>query len=128
MKRILSALAAPVLLVAGCATTEPAAVAAPKQPQKARAAAVAPAFAPADFMGRTAEDIDRMLGPAGLVRREGEGEFRRYALDDCMLVVILYPDETGRSAARRLDAVAKVTGDPAPELSQCLAKGLSRAG
>jgi hypothetical protein len=58
------------------------------------------------------------------VRTEGAGEFRRYALADCSLIVILYTNEKGEFSAGHLDAAAKVSGEEEPDLDGCLAKGL----
>lgn len=123
-KRIRAGIAAPLalLVTAGCATTggEAPQVRAVKAP----AANAAPSFTQKDVLGRDASALDKLFGPAALVRREGEGEFRRYALAGCALIVILYPDEAGRSAARRLDAAAKTSGETPPDLDQCLARGI----
>lgn len=120
------AIAAPLFLfaLAGCATTGPSG----PSPQPARGGAPdAPAFTRADIFGLSAADLDGLFGPAALVRREGKGEFRRYGLADCALIVILYPDETGEAVAGHVDAAATTAGADAPDLDQCLAKGLAPA-
>lgn len=125
MKRSrLLVLPAAMAILAGCASTgagvKPAA-SAPVLP----AAPAKPMFLQADIMGRDAKALDDLLGAPALIRREGEGEFRRYALADCALIVILYPDETGKSAAAHLDSAAMRSGEPKPDLDQCLARGLA---
>lgn len=77
----------------------------------------------ADLEGKEARAIDNLLGVPALRRAEGKGEFRRYPFLACTLIVILYPDEKGQSRVRQLDAAAKVSGEPKPDLDQCLARG-----
>ena len=111
--------------LAGCASTgadvKPAA-GAPSLP----AAPSKPMFLQADLMGRDAKALDDLLGAPALVRREGEGEFRRYGLADCALIVILYPDKAGKRAAAHLDSAATRSGEAKPDLDMCLARGLAR--
>lgn len=83
-----------------------------------------PAFVKGQFAGAAPAALDRLLGEPSLVRREGAGEFRRYAFKDCALIIILYPDEKGAVAVREIDAAAKVSGERKPDLDQCLARGL----
>lgn len=83
----------------------------------------APVFQRTDIIGLDAAALDDLLGPAALVRREGAGEFRRYAFARCALIVILYPDESGMAAARRLDAAARLSGEEGPDVDDCLAGG-----
>ncbi len=108
---------------AGCATAPPpagdpvaAAKRAPSEPQ----------FRAADFEKMSAADLDRALGAPALTRVEGTGEFRRYMLELCALMVILYPDEKGERRVARLDAGALVSGAAAPDLDACLAAGKAR--
>lgn len=112
-------------LAAGCATTGETPREVEAKPGRT-AAAPKPAFVRSDLMGREAKALDDLLGAPGLVRREGEGEFRRYALSGCALIVILYPNDRGKRAAAHLDSAAMRSGDPKPDLDACLAKG--RAG
>jgi hypothetical protein len=86
-----------------------------------------PAFVKAQFEGAAPDALDRLLGAPSLTRREGEGEFRRYAFRDCALIVILYPDESGAVAVRELDAAAKVSGEAKPDLDMCLALGVEES-
>ena len=115
-------LRAPLLLAAGlaaagCATTStPAPSAASRTPEK-------PAFLAADFENATAAEIDGKLGLPALTRIEGTGEFRRYTLARCALIVILYPDDKGARRAATLHAGALVSGEEAPKLDECLAAG-----
>lgn len=110
------------LAAAGCATT-PAPVAGAKAPSRAERANAPPAFLAVDLNGRTVAEIDKALGAPDLTRIEGAGEFRRYALAQCALLVILYPDEKGERRVTRLDVGALVSGDKAPGLDDCLAAG-----
>lgn len=86
-------------------------------------AAAPPQFHAADIAGKTGEDLDRLLGAPALTRVEGAGEFRRYALTDCALLVVLYPDDKGEKRAASLSAGALKSGDAAPDLDLCLARG-----
>ena len=117
-------LSASMAILAGCASTgadvKPAANA-PSLP----AAPANPMFVQSDLMGRDAKALDDLLGAPALVRREGEGEFRRYGLADCALIVILYPDEAGKRAASHLDSAATRSGEETPDLDKCLARGLA---
>jgi len=85
-----------------------------------------PVFFRKDVMHKTAADLDKTLGEAALVRREGKGEFRRYAMARCELIVILYPGDDGRMAATHLDAAAKTSEESKPDLDACLAGGAPR--
>lgn len=82
-----------------------------------------PAFRLTDISGREAADLDALLGAPDLARREGEGEFRRYSLADCALLIVLYPDEKGLKRAVSVDAGALKSGDAKPDLDLCLARG-----
>jgi hypothetical protein len=77
----------------------------------------------ADLQGKDAATVDKLLGQPALRRVEGKGDYRRYAFEDCTLIVILYPDEKGRVGVRELDAAAKISGEASPDLDQCLARG-----
>ncbi len=72
-------------------------------------------------MGAEAVTIDGLLGAPTLTRQEGDGEYRRYALNNCVLIVILYPDEQGASRAVHLDAIAENSEAEKPDLNACLA-------
>lgn len=113
------------VLLAGAALTGCATTASPPGAPAAAAknAPVKPQFLAADFENATAADLDKALGAPALTRIEGAGEFRRYMLDACALMVILYPDEKGERRVARLDAGALVSGDEAPKLDECLAAG-----
>lgn len=82
-----------------------------------------PVYELGDFLGAPAARIDALLGAPALVRREGAGEFRRYSLRDCNLIVILYPDEAGASGASHIEATAKQSAGEKPDLDACLAAG-----
>lgn len=112
-----SFLLAASLAAAGCATTEASA------PRASAKAPAVPAFLAADLENATAEEIDEKLGAPALTRVEGAGEFRRYTLARCALIVILYPDDKGARRAATLHAGALVSGDETPDLDECLAAG-----
>lgn len=110
-----------ISLIAACSTVpsaEPEITtnAKPKKP-------AAPVFMLDDLLGVNGKNIDAMLGAPALTRREGDGEFRRYALKTCTLVVILYPDELGFPKVEHVDATAHESGEEKPDLDDCLAAG-----
>lgn len=116
-----SRVAMPVLaagLIAGCTTISepPPAPIVPPQP-------LAPVYELGDILGATPGTIDQLLGEPGLVRTEGQGEYRRYALSDCSLIVILYPNANGALEASHVEATAKISGQDKPDLEACLAAG-----
>ena len=82
-----------------------------------------PAFFLEDILGQSATAVDALLGEPALVRREGDGEYRRYGLKSCALIVIVAPDETGAPRAAHVDAAALVSGEAKPEVADCLAAG-----
>jgi len=82
-----------------------------------------PAYRLSDVAGKEAGDLDALLGAPDLTRTEGSGEFRRYSLASCSLIVILYPDEKGVKRAASVDAGALKSGDEKPDLDRCLAEG-----
>ena len=112
--------AAGLLALCACATTG----AAPGEADASPPEPIEPAFTAADILGKGAQEVDSVLGAPALARREGAGEYRRYDLARCALIAILYPDENGVVAVRRLDSAAKRSGVDKPDLDDCLAGGL----
>ena len=82
-----------------------------------------PVYLLTDIAGKEAADLDALLGAPDLTRSEGEGEFRRYSLASCALLVILYPDEKGVKRAANVAAGALNSGEGKPDLDLCLAGG-----
>ena len=120
------ALLAGVLGAASCAGGPPS----PAAIDAAPTAPAAPVYTLDDILGENADVIDALLGQPALVRREGAGEFRRYALKTCSLIVILYPDETATGLASlkaplaaHVEATALHAGDDKPDPAACLAQG-----
>ena len=109
------------LLVSACATTEEALtpVAAPAPPVEP----AAPVYVVSDIMGESADAVDVLLGAPALTRKEGTGEYRRYSLTECALIVILYPDDTGAARAAHIEATALTSGREKPSVDACLAAG-----
>ena len=105
-------------LAAACATA-PAPVASPAAPK----APAAPVYVLSDLIGANAGKIDDMLGAPSLTRSEGAGEYRRYTLTTCTLIIILYPDEMGVSKVAHVDATATRSAGEKPDLNACLAAG-----
>lgn len=107
-------------LAGACATAPERAAETPKSPA---AAPAAPVYRLADIQGLGASAVDALLGEPALTRREGTGEYRRYALTTCTLIVILYPDETGIEKVAHVDATATSSAGDKPDLDACLAAG-----
>jgi len=106
------------LTLAACATAPaadaPAAQAPPAAPSR-------PAINPDDILGQRPDALDQLLGAPSLTRREGQGEFRRYARGDCTLIVIVYPDDKGEPRVAHLAAAARASGAAKPAVEDCLA-------
>ncbi len=102
--------------LAACAST-------PSETPATSARFSAPSLTRADILGKDAKALDGLLGAAALSRKEGAGEFRRYALKECSLIVVLYPDEEGRAKVTHIDASADASGEDKPSLDACLAAG-----
>jgi hypothetical protein len=118
-------LIAVALIASGCATVDSGAPAA-ATPSVTKDLPSKPAFRAAEIEGKTADDLDALLGAPDLLRIEGAGEFRRYMLADCALLVILYPDEKGIKRAAEIDAGALRSGEEKPNLDVCLARGKAK--
>ncbi len=106
-------------LSAACATVDrpqPKPAAAPAEP-------AAPVYVMGDLLGADAAAVDALLGAPSLTRREGAGEYRRYPLSTCTLVIILYPDDNGAPQVAHVDATALKSGAEKPDLEGCLAAG-----
>lgn len=108
-----------LLLSAACATAPDVA----QKPVKTPVTPAAPVYVLDDFLGTGASALDGLLGEPALTRREGEGEYRRYALTTCTLIVILYPDELGVQKVTQVDATATTSNAEKPDLNECLAAG-----
>ncbi|MFQ5562075.1 MAG: hypothetical protein ACE5FO_00755 [Parvularculaceae bacterium] len=113
-----SSLIGALLALAGCASVNPwtGETGAPAENEVAT-----PAMKAEDILGKPATAVDDLLGAPALVRREGPGEYRRYAYEGCALIVILYPDDSGETTASLLDAAAVKSGEEKPDLETCLA-------
>ena len=107
-------------LLSACAT---APTSGPAPIAKTKLAPAAPVYVLGDFLGAPPAKVDAMLGAPALTRREGTGEYRRYALKNCTLIIILYPDETGAPKVAHVDTSAPNSGTEKPDLNACLAAG-----
>ncbi len=105
-------------LAAACASTPE-----PGPAPKASTAPAPPVYILADILGASAGAIDEMFGAPALTRKEGAGEYRRYALTTCSLIIILYPDELGAAKVAHVDATATHSAGGKPDLGACLAAG-----
>ncbi|MEM9704473.1 MAG: hypothetical protein AAF850_00195 [Pseudomonadota bacterium] len=109
--------------VAGCASTKPDA---PSGQAPVIAAPKKPVFTLADVIGRRTDELDEKFGTPALIRREGPGEFRRYTLAGCALIVITYPSENGERRASHVSASALQSTEASPSPEACLARGLAQ--
>ena len=107
-----------VFTLSACAT-----VAGPQTGGSDGTRSTTPQWQRSDFMGANASTVEALLGAPSLSRREGEGEYRRYGLSTCTLVIILYPDEKGVPRVAHMDATAQGSAGEKPDLDACLAKG-----
>ncbi len=114
-----AAAAAGLVFLAACATSNNDDILNLAKP----GAPAAPVFVLGDILGAAPDALEARLGAPALTRREGDGEFRRYSLSTCMLIVILYPDDTGAPRAAHVDAAALNSGEEKPALDACLAAG-----
>jgi hypothetical protein len=115
----ISATLAGLLLLAACSSIKqdtPLSAAKPAAPS-------APVFQLDEILGAAPATLDARLGAPALTRREGEGEFRRYSLSTCTLIVILYPDDAGAVRAAHVDTAALTSDEEKPNLEACLAAG-----
>lgn len=83
-------------------------------------------YSPRDFEGRTAAEIDSLIGTPALSRREGRGEFRRYDFERCSFMMVLVPDGRGINRVGTLYAGALSADAENPSLKECLAGGPKR--
>ncbi len=122
MKTSAIAAACAFAFLAGCATSG-----VPEGPKAMDAAEKPipkdPVFRLTQILGAAPERVDVLLGAPDLTRREGAGEYRRYTLSRCALIVILYPDNSGRVRAAHVDATALRSGQDKPDVDDCLAAG-----
>ena len=124
MLRTLASLGGMIALAA-CAT-DGGGVSARLEPGAGSALTGDPIFRLSDIAGKEVADLDALLGAPDLTRSEGEGEFRRYSLAGCALLVILYPDEKGSRRAASVTAGALNSGEGKPDLDLCLARGKAK--
>lgn len=118
--RELGLAASAALAAVGCATTID------HQPE--RAGDAPPVYRLSQIEGKSPAELDSILGPADLSRSEGVGEFRRYRMRLCSLIVVLYPDDSGVKRATNISAGSLRSGDEKPNLDACLAAGKGSAG
>ena len=78
-----------------------------------------PAIDPSDLIGLKRDGLETLLGAPDLSRKEGPGEFYRYAMTNCVLIVLLYPDEKGDVRVEKIDATAATSGAPKPSVETC---------
>lgn len=115
--------AAAFAALAACASTGEAPVPSPGKTNGGAPSPERAQFRVRDVMGKGSAELDRQFGKPSLVRREGPGEYRRYTLKACQLIVILYPDETGAPIAGHVETAAKTADEQKPDLAACLARG-----
>ncbi len=115
----ISAMLAALVLLTACSSTNPDTLLSAAKP----AAVSMPVFQLDEILGAAPAMLDNRLGAPALTRREGDGEFRRYSLSTCTLIVILYPDDAGVVRAAHVDAAALTSDEEKPNLEACLAAG-----
>ena len=93
-----SLLAAAAALALGACQTTPSAA-----PARASAATAGAEASPLEGLDRAA--LRRRFGEPSLQRQEGEALVVAYRLDDCVLHLFLYPDETGEPLVRHAAAI-----------------------
>ena len=72
------------------------------------------------LVGRSAGEIDELLGRPAFVSRQGHGELRRYTNNTCNLLVLLYPDNQGTRTARTIDSTSFYSTSAKPDIQSCL--------
>lgn len=92
-------------------------------PPKAALTPAPPAYVLNRLLGASQSALEAQLGSPALIRREGAGEYRRYSLSTCSLIVILYPDENGVDRVAHVEAAARKAQSEKPNLEKCLAAG-----
>lgn len=98
-----------LLLAAACATTPPPAppIVAPPPPP------VAPApIGLTRVLGRTADNVLALLGPATLDRVEGHGRQLQWSRTTCVLDLFLYPPTPGAEPLVKYTAARRRDGGP----------------
>ncbi len=79
-----------------------------------------PRFFVSDLMGLNVSQLDGILGSPSFVRREGAGQFRRYASEMCNLIIILQRDVSGRVVSTQLSSRGFIAGEPVLQTQECL--------
>lgn len=97
---------------------------APATPEpRAKPANSRPAAVPArdsDFLGKPPSALDAALGEPAFVRREGQGEFRRYDTPRCRVYAVITTENGSRPLIRTLSVGSASAAQAAPSLSDCL--------
>lgn len=90
-------------------------------PAPAPAAPPAPRIIETDLIGLDSANADALIGqqPAAIIR-EGAGEIRRYAGQQCNLLVILYPDGRGKRSVQTVESTNIYSGASRPDVQTCL--------
>jgi hypothetical protein len=70
------------------------------------------------FIGAPVTRLERRLGAAALVRREGANEFRRYDLEGCRVYAVVAP---AGGNVKTVSTGALVAGKAAPDFRVCTA-------
>jgi hypothetical protein len=71
-----------------------------------------PAPPAADLVGMQAGEVEALLGPPSLLRRERDAQVWQYATDRCVLFLFLYPRNGGGHAVDHIEATP-ASGDDA---------------
>ena len=110
-------LAAALFVLGACATAEkPKASSAPA----ARITSIPRSFDAQQLAGMDADNVARLLGSPGLLRRDGPAQIWQYVDEDCILDLFLYQNGT-RHLVEYVEArPANMSGTAAPSAQTCV--------
>ncbi len=125
------ALLTAAVLLAACASPappapvpEPVASAPPAAPAPSPVARLLAAAGSAD--APTQSEVERVLGPADISRRDGAGAALTYRLENCALLLLFSADARNDMRLTEATSSARRAGSEAPSLEQCAAEASAR--
>lgn len=116
-------------LLGACAT---APVSAPSETPQGAAPAAEPSraalllAAAGSAAAPTQNEVERTLGPADIVRRDGAGAALTYRLETCALLLLFAADAQNEMRLAEASPSARRAGAAAPSLDQCAAEASAR--
>lgn len=72
------------------------------------------------------EQVEALLGPADIARRDGAGAMLTYRLDGCALALIFAADTRNVMRLREAQPGVRRLGDPQPSIDACAAEAEQR--